>query len=190
MASFITIVSGLPRSGTSLMMQMLEAGGIPALTDGLRAPDQDNPRGYFEFEAVKRTRQDASWLAQAQGKAVKMVYPLLRALPPGYEYRVIMMRRDLREVIMSQRAMLERSDRTGAGVSDERMAAIFEEEMKAIGEWLSHQPGFDVLEVDYGDCLLTAPSVAARLQRFLGGTLDERRMAATVDASLYRQRST
>jgi hypothetical protein len=186
--SFITIVSGLPRSGTSMMMQMLEAGGLPALTDGVRAPDRDNPRGYFEFEPVKRTRQDTSWVAQARGKAVKMVYPLLRYLPPGYQYRVIMMRRDVKEVVGSQRAMLEHSGRTGAGVSDERMAAIFVEEMKSIGAWLSQQPGFDVLEVDYGDCLLSPPSVAARVNRFLGGVWDERGMAATVDARLYRQR--
>jgi hypothetical protein len=172
------------------MMQMLEAGGIPALTDGVRAPDRDNPRGYLEFEAVRRTRQDPSWVAQAEGKAVKIVYVLLRDLPPGCTYRVIMMRRDMREVIRSQRSMLERAGHAGAGVSDERMAAIFEEEMKSTGEWLSHQPGFDVLEVDYGDCLLSAPAVAARVNRFLGGALDERRMAAAVDASLHRQHST
>jgi hypothetical protein len=188
MRSFVTIVSGLPRSGTSLMMQMLEAGGIPVLTDGVRAPDADNPRGYLEYEAVKRTRYDPSWLTRARGKAVKVVYALLRDLPPGYECRVIMMRRDLNEVVRSQRAMLERSGRAGAGVSDERMAAIFEEEMKSIGEWLCGQPGFDVLEVDYADCLFSPASVAAVVNHFLGSGLDEQRMAAVVDASLYRQR--
>jgi hypothetical protein len=189
MRSFITIVSGLPRSGTSLMMQMLAAGGMPLLTDGVRAPDADNPRGYLEFEAVKRTRLDGSWVAQARGKAVKMVYVLLRDLPPGYEYRVIMMRRDLQEVVRSQRAMLDCSGLAGAGVSDERMAAIFAEEMKSIRDWLSRQSGFAVFEVDYGDCLLAAPAVATSVNQFLGGALDEQRMAETVDASLYRQHS-
>jgi hypothetical protein len=185
---FITIVSGLPRSGTSLMMQMLDAGGIPVLADGVRAPDADNPRGYFEFEPVKRTKRDASWVTQAQGKAVKVVYALLRDLPPGYQYRVIMMRRDVTEVVVSQRAMLVRSGRTGAGVGDERMAEIFEEEMKSILEWLSREVGFEVLEVNYRDCLHAAPAVAASVNCFLGSVLDERRMAAAVDAGLYRQR--
>ncbi|MGD1072955.1 MAG: sulfotransferase family protein [Bryobacteraceae bacterium] len=185
---FIAIVSGLPRSGTSLMMQMLEAGGMPVLTDGVRAPDADNPRGYFEFEPVKSTKRDASWVGQAQGKAVKVVYPLLRALPPGYQYRVIMMRRDVTEVVRSQRAMLERSGRTGAGVSDERMVEIFEEEIGSILGWLSREVGFEVLEVNFRDCLKSATAVAASVNCFFGRILDEPRMVAAVDASLYRQR--
>jgi hypothetical protein len=185
----IVIVSGLPRSGTSLMMQMLEAGGMPVLTDGVRASDVDNPRGYLEFEPVKRTGQDASWVAQARGRAVKVVYPLLRDLPRGYQYRVIMMRRDVSEVVRSQRAMLERSGRTGAAVGDSRMAEIFAEEMKSILGWLSRQVGFEVLEVNYRACLQAADAVAASVNCFLGGALDESRMAGAVDATLYRQRS-
>src|SRR6266704_120595 len=131
MNSWITIVSGLPRSGTSLMMQMLSAGGMPILTDGVRAADEDNPRGYLEFEAVKRTKEDSTWVAGASGKAVKMVYLLLHDLPAGNEYSVILMRRDIREVIASQRAMLARLGKQGADVTDERMAAIFEEQMQA-----------------------------------------------------------
>jgi len=184
----IAIVSGLPRSGTSLMMQMLEAGGMQLLTDGARAPDADNPRGYLEFEPVKRTGQDASWVALAQGKAVKVVYPLLRDLPRGYQYRVIMMRRDVNEVVASQRAMLERRGRTGADVSDARMAEIFEEEMRSILGWLSRQLGFEVLGVNYRDCLQRAAGVGAVVNSFLGGRLDESRMVAAVDCSLYRQR--
>ena len=104
----IIIVSGLPRSGTSMMMRMLEAGGIPPLIDNLRRPNEDNPGGYYEFEPVKRTKQDPSWLTTAGGKVVKMVYRLLYDLPTGYEYRVIMMRRTLEEVLASQEAMLKR----------------------------------------------------------------------------------
>ena len=170
------------------MMQMLEAGGMPVLTDGVRAPDADNPRGYLEFEPVKRTGQDASWVAQSAGKAVKVVYPLLRDLPRGYQYRVIMMRRDVKEVVASQRAMLERRGRKGAEVSNVRMAEIFEEEMSSILGWLSRQLGFEVLEVNYRDCLQRAAGVAAGVNSFLGGRLDESRMAAAVDAGLYRQR--
>jgi hypothetical protein len=187
MNSFVTVVSGLPRSGTSLMMQMLAAGGMPALTDGIRAADEDNPRGYLEFEAVKRTREDAGWVAEAPGKAVKMVYLLLRDLPGCYEYRVILMRRDLREVMASQRAMLSRSGLPGADLSPERMAAIFEKEIGSVREWLAGQRNFEVLEVDYRECVRTPEESARIVNRFLGGWLDEARMAAAVDLALYRQ---
>jgi len=161
---------------------------MPVLTDGVRAPDADNPRGYVEFEPVKHTKQDASWVARAQGKAVKVVYPLLRDLPRGYQYRVIMMRRDVKEVVASQRAMLERRGRAGADVSDGRMAEIFEEEMRSILGWLSRELGFEILEINYRDCVHRTAAVSASVSSFLGGRLDESRMAAAVDPSLCRQR--
>src|SRR4051812_40403893 len=115
---FITIVSGLPRSGTSLMMQMLGAGGMQLLTDGQRAPDEHNSRGYFEHEAVKHSRKDLSWLNQANGKAVKVVHLLLAPLPLDRSYRVIFMLRDLQEVITSQRVMLSKQGRVSAALPD------------------------------------------------------------------------
>ena len=113
---FITVVTGLPRSGTSLMMQMLAAGGIPPLTDYQRKPDESNPRGYFEFEPVKRLRADRSWLDQAHGRAIKVIHLLLRELPTDgiYNYRVILMKRSIKEVLASQRVMLDRQGKTGA----------------------------------------------------------------------------
>jgi hypothetical protein len=189
MNSFVTVVSGVPRSGTSLMMQMLAAGGMPVLTDGVRAADEGNPRGYLEFEPVKRTKEDATWLSTAQGKSVKMVYFLLRDLPADYEYRVILMRRDLREVIASQRAMLTRLGRSGADLSDTRMAALFEAQLGETRAWLRAQRNFSVLELDYSDCLQAPLYAASRANAFLGGTLDELRMAAAVDVSLYRRSS-
>lgn len=107
--TFVTIASGLPRSGTSLVMQMLRAGGMTLLTDRVRPPDEDNPRGYYEFEPVKQTASDPAWLKAAQGKAVKMVFRLLVDLPPDYAYRVVLMTRKLEEVLASQRVMLARS---------------------------------------------------------------------------------
>ena len=115
----IVIVSGLPRSGTSMMMQMIEAGGISALTDSVRTADADNPRGYFEFELVKKIQQDSSWLEQARGKVVKMVHLLLLNLPAGYQYRIVLMVRDHRQVLASQAAMLKRQGKIGANLSDE-----------------------------------------------------------------------
>ena len=108
---FVTVVSGAPRSGTSMMMRMLAVGGIAPLTDGVRVPDTDNPHGYYEYEPVKRTKADDSWLGQAAGRAVKMVHLLLRDLPADRSYRVILMRRDLTEMVTSQRRMLERLGR-------------------------------------------------------------------------------
>lgn len=187
--TFVTIVSGLPRSGTSLMMQMLAAGGMPVLTDGIRARDEDNPRGYLEFEPVKKTRDDASWLETAQGKAVKMVYVLLRALPENLDYRVIMMHRNLREVIESQRRMLERSGRKGADVSAERMEKIFVDQLRMLRKWLDPQPNFRVLDVEHRDCLLDPSGVAARVDEFLGMNLDRAQMAGVIDPALYRNRA-
>jgi hypothetical protein len=185
---FLTIVSGLPRSGTSLMMRMLDAGGISALTDALRAPDPDNPNGYFEFEPVKRTKADPSWLNDATGRAVKMVYLLLADLPPGREYRVVFMRRDLREVIASQAAMLERQGKRGGGLAPEQLATMYAAQVDKTLAWLRAQPGFQLLEVDYNRLIADPGPAVEALDTFLGGGLDCAAMQAAVDPALYRQR--
>lgn len=182
------VVSGVPRSGTSLMMQMLQAGGYPVLTDQMRGADEANPRGYFEYEPVKATRRDVSWVRLAEGKAVKVVYALLRSLPQGHEYRVAMMRRDLDETIASQREMLRRSGSKGADVSDEKLRELFRREIAEVDAWLAVQANFAVLEVAYRDCLENAVGVAARVNRFLGGVLDEAAMVTAVEPALHRQR--
>jgi hypothetical protein len=185
----VTVVSGLPRSGTSLMMQMLGAGGMPVLSDGMRAADEDNPRGYLELEAVKRTRKDATWLSEAHGKAVKVIHLLLRNLPPDRAYRVVFMRRPVAEVVASQRAMLERSGRQGARLPDDKLAALLEAQARDTQAWMARQPHLRVLTVDYRDCIEQPGEVAARVNAFLGGGLDEAAMAGVVDAGLYRQRA-
>src|SRR5687767_1046860 len=121
----ITVVSGLPRSGTSMMMRMLEAGGIPVLIDNVRQPDEDNPAGYYEFEQVKQVRDNTQWLPSARGKTVKMVYRLLYDLPSQFDYRVIFMRRNLDEVLASQQKMLERKGKAGGAATDEEMARLY-----------------------------------------------------------------
>lgn len=184
----ITIVSGLPRCGTSLAMQMLCAGGLPALTDGVRQPDEDNPRGYLEFEPVKQTASDASWLGQAQGKAVKLVYRLLFDLPLQYSYRVILMQREMAEMLASQRAMLARQRQTGAALSDEQLTRVFANEMTRCREWLARQPQFAVLEVNYNELMAGPGEQVARIDTFLGGELNVAAMVDCVDPALYRQR--
>jgi len=184
----VTIVSGLPRSGTSLMMQMLAAGGMTLLTDHARAADEDNPKGYFEYEAVKRTRDDPAWLEDADGRVVKMVHLLLYDLPPDRSYRVLLMKRDLSEVVRSQRVMLDRLGREGADLTGEQLSAAYEKQLAKLTQWLEERPQFAVLEVDYND-LLADPGPAIRhVNEFLGGALNEDGMRGVIDPTLYRQR--
>jgi hypothetical protein len=184
----ITIVSGLPRSGTSMMMKMLEAGGMPLLTDGIRTPDQDNPKGYYEFERVKQIEHDKAWLEDARGKAVKMIAALLKHLPPDYEYEVVFMRRNIAEVLASQRSMLHRRGEATDAVPDERMAELFRKHVEQVEGWLAEQPNMAVIFVDHGNVLTDAASQAQRVSGFLSCALDVQAMAAVVDRSLYRQR--
>jgi len=135
--NFITIVSGLPRSGTSMMMRMLEAGGMEIVMDG---PDEDNPRGYYEFEQVKKIKEDSSWLEDCKGKAVKMVSMLLYHLPEKYHYKIIFMQRDMQEMLTSQALMLKRLGKEDEGISDEVIAEKYEKHLKKIDIWLKIQP--------------------------------------------------
>jgi hypothetical protein len=186
--SFVTVVSGLPRSGTSLMMQMLSAGGIPALTDEVRAADEDNPRGYLEFERVKRIKQDTSWLDEARGKVVKMVHLLLYDLPPDRPYRVVFMRRNLDEVLASQRKMLERQGKQGAQISEAQLRKVFDDQVKKVTAWMGTQPNVKAIEVVYHELVDDPTSHAMRLNEFLGGSLNVGAMAGAVDPKLYRNR--
>jgi len=185
----ITIVSGLPRSGTSMMMRMLDAGGLPALTDNIRRADEDNPRGYYEFEPVKRTRQDPSWLTRAGGMVVKMVYRLLYDLPATYTYHVIFMRRNLLEVIKSQDVMLARKGRKTGDISPDKLLGLFQQQLAEFDAWVAQQPNFRVLYVHYNEIIRAPRPGVEAINRFLGGGLNEAAMLAVVEPELYRQRS-
>jgi hypothetical protein len=186
---FITVVSGLPRSGTSMMMRMLEAGGMPVVVDHDRKPDADNPNGYYEFEAVKKLKIDSAWVNGAVGKALKAIYVLLYDLPKDFRYRVIFLRRSLQEVITSQDTMLKRSGAATGSMDQQILARHFEAQLKQIDAWLQRQANMAVLYIDYSDAVRDPVGSAARVAQFLGGTLDPAKMAATVDSGLYRQRS-
>ena len=185
----VTVVSGLPRSGTSLAMQMIHAGGIPALTDGQRTSDDSNPRGYFELERVKQLKQDKSWLDDAAGKVVKVIHLLLAELPDDRPYRVVFMQRDLREVVQSQATMLARSGRTGGQLPPERLIAVYEQQLKTVEQWLAARPNFSVLRVPYAQLVSDPAGVVPTVNAFLGGTLDEARMRAAVDPGLHRNKA-
>jgi len=184
----IVIVSGLPRSGTSMMMQMIEAGGIPALTDSVRTADADNPRGYFEFELVKKIQQDSSWLEQARGKVVKMVHLLLPNLPEGYRYRIVLMVRDHRQVLASQTAMLKRQGKIGANLAPEALAKVFDQQLQRVVHSVTQQKNCTVLRVHYAHVIMNPREQADRITNFLGGNLALNAMASVVDSTLYRQR--
>jgi Sulfotransferase domain len=185
---FITIVAGLPRSGTSMMMRMLEAGGMPTLTDNVRQADADNPNGYYEFEPVKQLSRDTSWLVDAYGKAVKMVYLLLYDLPKNHEYRVIFMRRKLAEVIASQEAMLRRQGKKGDAPDGTQLARLFHNHLQKLDAWIQNQENFSVLYVSYNDILNSPERIVMDIDLFLGHRLDTQAMAKILDPSLYRQR--
>jgi hypothetical protein len=184
----ITIVSGLPRSGTSMMMKMLEAGGIEPLTDNIRTADEDNPKGYFEFERVKQIEKDQEWLEDAKGRVVKLISALLKHLPARYEYKVIFMRRSMSEILASQRQMLIRRGEPTDTVADDKMAVMFEKHLAQVESWLASQANVDTIYVSYNDALLDPGPVAERVEAFLNRSLALQNMVNVVDKALYRQR--
>lgn len=183
----IIIVSGLPRSGTSMMMRMLEAGGLRVLTDNVRQADEDNPKGYFELEGAKSIARDTSWLPQARGKVVKMISALLRHLPPEYRYRIIFMRREMAEILASQRQMLIRRGEP-SGDDDAKMAELFERHLKQVEAWISQQPNMRVLYISYNEILKHRVDRAKTLNQFMDNQLDVDAMVHVVDEALHRQR--
>lgn len=187
MSTDIVIVSGLPRSGTSLMMQLLEAGGIEVVTDNVRAADPDNPRGYHEFERVKKIKEDASWLPEMRGKAVKMVSQLLYDLPATERYRVVFMERDLDEVLASQEKMLARLGKPAAPRED--MLRAYRLHLGRLRVWLGDQRHIAVLQVRYADVVARPEVETARVNDFLDKRLHVAAAARAVDPALYRNRT-
>jgi hypothetical protein len=186
----VTIVSGLPRSGTSMMMKMLEAGGLPPLTDNLRTADEDNPKGYYEFERVKQLpKGDVAWLPDAQGKVVKVIAALLPSLPGGYHYRVVFMQRAMSEVLASQRQMLIRRGEDPDKIPDDVIAKLFEKHLKQVNDWVNQQPNVERLDVNYNEMLKNPQPFIEQIDAFLDHQLDAVKMAAVVDPALHRQRS-
>jgi hypothetical protein len=188
-AEVITVVAGLPRSGTSMMMQMLAAAGLPAYADEKRIPDEDNPRGYFEHEQATRLHQDASWIPEARGKAVKIVAHLLPFLPVGEQYRLIFMHRDIREVVASQKAMLERLGRKGGGLAEARLLRAYTQQLMRVQTWLRRRAEIPVLALSYAEALADPATAAAKLARFLGQPFDREAAAAAVEPALRHQQA-
>jgi hypothetical protein len=184
----LIIVSGLPRSGTSMMMKMLEAGGIEVVQDGIRTADPYNPGGYYEFERVKKLKENSSWIDIANGKAIKILFNFLYDLPADKHYKIIFMERNIEEVIASQNKMLERRGESQE-VSDEEIAQLFNQEVKRSKAWLAVQKNFECLYIFYSDILRDPNGAVQQLSSFLDNNLNTSGMIAVVDKSLYRNRN-
>ena len=187
----IVVVSGLPRSGTSMLMKMLQAGGLAVFSDGIREADIDNPNGYFEHENIRKLAEssDRSWLGRARGQAIKVIAFLLDQLPPENNYDVIYVNRQIGEVVASQNKMLERRGESVGEASTRETAEMLSRHSTKVKGWLKRQKHFRVLEVDYAVVVQSPAEEARRVSDFLEGTLDCGKMAAVVDPSLYRNRS-
>jgi hypothetical protein len=184
----VIVVSGLPRSGTSMMMKMLAEGGLPVVTDELRRPDDDNPNGYYELEVVRQLREgNSAWIAGANGKAVKVISSLLEFLPPDYQYKIIFMERDSQETLASQKKMLDHRGQVSR-MSDAEMEQQFQQHLAAIKPWLVRQPNVELYSVNYNALIAEPASICAQIVSFLELPLDRERMLAVPDPQLYRNR--
>jgi len=183
----IVVVSGLPRSGTSMVMRIVEAGGLKLIVDGKRKADQDNPKGYFEYEKVKELAKDDSWLKDVHGKVVKIVSPLLYNLPLTYKYKIIFVKRHMEEILASQNKMLESSGRQ-SHIEDSVMGEKFEAHLKKVYEWIEKQTNIDCLYVSYNEIIQNPLPSLSKMNEFLGGILDLNAMIEAIDGSLYRNR--
>src|SRR5271157_4961579 len=184
----ITIVSGLPRSGTSLMMQMLDAGGLPVVSDGERKADTDNPKGYLEWERIKQLPKDPSLIAEAEGKVVKVISQLILSLPADYEYRVVFMQRPLPEVLKSQDEMLRRRGTSDSITDTSAIEEAFQRHLIEVNKWLAGKANVQVSRVHYHRVLREPKAVAEEIAAFLQVPLDIEAMVRQVDGSLYRNR--
>jgi Sulfotransferase domain len=185
----IIIVSGLPRSGTSLMMNMLSEGGSPLLFDSVRKPDKDNPNGYFEYEPVKKLADgETYWLVGAKDKAVKIISALLEYLPPSDQYKILFMERRISEILSSQRKMLAGRNEP-SGVSDLEMEQEFTKHLAAVKFWLARQPNMEVLYVDYNKMMAEPATTCQAVANFLDLPLNLDKMCSIPNNRLYRNRS-
>jgi len=187
----IVVVSGLPRSGTSMMMRMLEAGGLEVMSDGERVADVDNPKGYFELERIKDLEKetDKSYVRNGRGKVLKVISFLIKDLPDDNDYRVIFLRRELSEVLASQNKMIDRLGTEDTTAQDEAMKEAYRNDIVRTRLMCKKRPNFEYIEVHYKVTVEDPAETAKTVNAFLDGRLDEAAMRAAVDKSLYRNRA-
>ncbi|MGE5378057.1 MAG: sulfotransferase domain-containing protein [Bacteroidota bacterium] len=185
----VIVVSGLPRSGTSMMMKILAEGGVPIVTDELRQADPDNPNGYYELETVKQMPAgNVDWLAAAGGKAVKVISALLEYLPSQYSFKIIFMEREIQEILASQRKMLERRNEA-PGVDDPQIEEQFRKHLALIKPWLARQPNMEMLSISYNSLISNPEPYCRRVLEFVRVPLQLERMLSVPNGELYRNRA-
>jgi len=185
----IYVVSGLPRSGTSMMMKMLEAGGLSPMTDNIRTADDDNLQGYYEFERVKAMKEgDTAWVGDAQGKVIKVISALLEHLPSAYQYKIVFMEREMMEILASQRKMLERRGKPGNPAEDGKFAELYGKHLEKVKSWLAAQPNMSVLYVRYNEMVANPIDYAKKVAEFLGTAVNVEAMENVPQEQFYRQR--
>ncbi len=185
----VFLVSGLPRSGTSMMMKMLEAGGIEIVTDHLRQADDDNPKGYYELEKVKHLQNDARWMHYMRGKALKVVSSLLFYVPLSLPYKIIFMRRAIGEILASQKKMLDSRGEESNTITDDVLRQKYATHLEKIQEWIKARRNVECVYLEYAEILKDPLAGARAVQEFLGQPLQIEAMAAVVDPDLYRNRA-
>jgi hypothetical protein len=184
----VVVVSGLPRSGTSMMMKILSEGGLSIVTDELRSADEDNPNGYYELESVKQlSAGNDAWLSNAGGKVVKVISALLEYLPPQYSYKIIFMEREIREILVSQRKMLARRNETSQ-IDDAEMELQFRRHLAVVKPWLARQPNMEVIYVSYNALMSDPEPICRRVVEFVHAPLEINRMLSVPKGELYRNR--
>lgn len=184
----VIVVSGVPRSGTSLVMQMLAAGGVDIATDNIRKADRDNPKGYFEVEKVKKLKDDASWLKDIRGKAIKIVSPLLYHVLPTLRYKVIFVQRNMQEILDSQNKMYQRLQKSAPDIEDSVLAEKFNLHLQKIRDWIRKKSNIECLYVHYREIVSDPLGQAHKIQEFLHLPIDVELMSKVIDPSLYRNR--
>lgn len=187
--NFVTIVSGLPRSGTSMMMRMLEAGGVPPVVDGERKANADNPMGYYEFEPVKALKEDSSWVAASTGQAVKVIYKLVYDLPNNVPYRIVFMQRDIEEVLSSQEKMMRRDGLDPDTIGRDLLFNLFQTDVMDFRRWAEVQGNIQIMYADYRRMVDEPEEMSRHIAEFLDQDLDIQAMASVVDPDLYRNRA-
>lgn len=181
----IVVVSGLPRSGTSLMMQMLQSGGIEVLTDSNRKADVSNPKGYLEYKPVMALHKDNSWLNIAQNKSIKIVAPLLKFLDPKYRYKVIFMTRDLSEVVKSQQKMIGKDIDT----LPVKLFEAYKRQLQQVETWKEKEPSVEFIYIDYKDAIYNTERTVKKVASFVGKQLNTEAMQSCVDKNLHRNKA-
>jgi len=186
-SKYIFIVSGLPRSGTSMMMNMLTEGGMEILTDNVRKADVDNPKGYYELEIVKNIRNDNSWLHASRGKAFKIVSELLYYLPDEHNYKVIFMRRHTDEILASQSKMLK-TRTIDNNIEDEILGRAFNNAISRITRWLDSQKNIDTYYADYNKVLYDTENTVSNITKFVDLEMPIKKMISVIDPKLHRHK--